>query len=459
MMLPDSQHRHKPIRNMNTKVTLGRNYILRQSTPALHTLFNTVTSKEYTISRELFFVLKIFKNNLLSLSTVRSYLEKNHVSFNFDQFDKMLLDQSFAGLLEESEEPYTTSDMERLPGLPDFVQCSPSIVELLMSERCNLRCKHCYQDSGPLRDADFPEISRLLNLCDELEDINIEILKITGGEPLLFRHFNRLAEKLATKKYQKVILTNGLLIRDSLINIVKDKNFKFGISIDGGSKEIHEFTRGKNTFDKTVKNIKKLLDNGIRCSIATTIHKENIKDIQNIFDLAFQQIGVSALNINIMEPIGRGIYNNYLCLDDDEYKRLKDEIASQKKKYPGKKIEISDVKDLYDTEAAKGNKIYCAAGTSLMALSPSLHIYPCLYGIGKPEFSMGRAGDSKLMDIWGANAWSLFRGDIDLSDLPACSGCKFNMKCGARNCRLKPLSIGLNFYAPLPFCKRSEAIC
>ncbi len=57
-----------------------------------------------------------------------------------------------------------------------------SILQVHPSRRCNLRCKHCYSDSGPDVDATM-ELGQLLRLVDDAAGLGYDVLSVSGGEP------------------------------------------------------------------------------------------------------------------------------------------------------------------------------------------------------------------------------------------------------------------------------------
>lgn len=437
-------------------LTLGKNYILRRIAQESFQLFNTLSAVEYQISKELYFTLKIFKHNAISKGDVYTYLKNKGVNFSIDKFDVLLQKPDFSNLLVFSDQPNSLIEEIDLYDFPSFVENSPSRVDLVLTEKCNLQCKHCFQESSPLNPMDFSPINALISLCDELEGLNIQALKITGGEPLIYPHINELLSHLANKNYAKIILSNGILINDTLIDIVKEKNFRFTISLDGESEKSHEFLRGKNTFHKTIKSLKKLSKYKIPFSITTTVHKYNYSEVRKICEFTHTELGVKKHGINIMLPMGRGNKNNSLCLTIEESNFVKNEIAKLSSKF-GKEfnIYINDDSELLTTGSAT-SKVRCNAGTKLIALSPQLGVYPCVYGIGVDEFEMGKVGKEKLIDIWRKNSWSAFRGGVNLDNLPECRSCSFKNKCGLKNCRLKPISQGKDFFAAVSYCKKNE---
>lgn len=439
------------------KVTLGKNYILRQESANMYTLFNAYSALEYKISKELYFILKIFKYNVLGKKEVYNYLKQNKIDFYIDDFEKLLNKPDLIDLLVESNYPYSKGeDNGRDSSLPSFVKNTPSRIDLLLTERCNLKCKHCFQESSPCSEKDFASSDKLIKLFDEFEELNIQALKISGGEPLLHPEIEILFEYLSRKKYAKVILSNGILITDRILEIVKGKNFIFTISLDGNTEATHEFLRGKNTFQKTIKVLKKLSQHNIPFSITTTVNKFTYKNIRDICLYVNSEFKIRKHGINLLLPIGRGSDSNSLCLTEQEVKFVKKEVSELNDLIGDSgNIYVNDDSELYNIES-NCDKIYCSAGTNIVALSPQLSVYPCVYGIGKEDYEMGQIGEEKLIDIWRKSDWYPFRGKVKLEDLSACSSCEFNSRCGLKDCRLKPVSQGESFFSAVSYCKKNR---
>jgi sulfatase maturation enzyme AslB (radical SAM superfamily) len=59
-------------------------------------------------------------------------------------------------------------------------------LEFQISDRCNLRCRHCYIGDGFHQDLSFEKILRILKEFEEIQGLR---LLLSGGEPLLHPHF------------------------------------------------------------------------------------------------------------------------------------------------------------------------------------------------------------------------------------------------------------------------------
>ena len=105
----------------------------------------------------------------------------------------------------------------------------PNRVVVVLTNKCNLSCYFCYQDRKSLPNAMSSD--DWINLIDTLET-NCHIT-ITGGEPLLFKDFEKIFLH-ASKRHTINIISNGTFLSKKFIDLfLSTKNFMvLSISID-----------------------------------------------------------------------------------------------------------------------------------------------------------------------------------------------------------------------------------
>lgn len=59
-------------------------------------------------------------------------------------------------------------------------------LNLRFTYHCNIRCRHCYNDSGPDRRRDRLDLQHMLSLVRDMPGAGIPGLNLTGGEPFLY---------------------------------------------------------------------------------------------------------------------------------------------------------------------------------------------------------------------------------------------------------------------------------
>jgi cyclic pyranopterin phosphate synthase len=91
-------------------------------------------------------------------------------------------------------------------------------LRISVTDRCNLRCQYCMPEEEyrwlPREEIlHFEEISALV---DVFADLGVDKVRLTGGEPLLRRHLDRLIRLLAAKPRLRdlAITTNGVLLAE-----------------------------------------------------------------------------------------------------------------------------------------------------------------------------------------------------------------------------------------------------
>lgn len=267
------------ILDINTKLTLSDEFILRRNESG-YSLFHVHSSVRYEITKELYAILDFFKYNLVSINEFLKILRNNEI--NIDSailFEKLKLIETPNLLINEST-PYRVnkpSDNYRMKVFPERI-------DWLITEKCNLACKHCLQSSTSMKENKNYNIQRLKELFDEMEEMDIETLKITGGEPLLANNAKEIFKLLSKKKFDKTILSNLMLLDDEWIDIFKNHTFHLSTSIDGCVKKSHDYMRGDGTFDVLTSNLKKLNRNNIPFASTVTIHPLNVGELSEIPD-------------------------------------------------------------------------------------------------------------------------------------------------------------------------------
>ena len=152
-----------------------------------------------------------------------------------------------------------------------------------ITHRCNLRCKHCYQeDYSAFEGSD--EIERILDqYCDLLKAYNCRgRLNITGGEPLTHPYLFELLRLAWSRGIKAGVLTNGTLIGEWEARRFRACHVDYvQISLDGMEK-VHDAIRGKGSFEKAVNGIYALKSQGIFTSISFTAQSNNYRELKKL---------------------------------------------------------------------------------------------------------------------------------------------------------------------------------
>lgn len=157
-------------------------------------------------------------------------------------------------------------------------------------QRCNLNCSYCYMyqhadQSWRQRPPFMSEeifgqlLDRVEEYCDGRPGREMN-LTFHGGEPMLIgaERFDRLVSMAVERLKDRVSLgmqTNGTLVDDEWIEVLKRHNLRVGVSLDGPP-EIHDLSRvdhaGRGSYSEVVQGLRKLQENRVFSSVLTVIN-------------------------------------------------------------------------------------------------------------------------------------------------------------------------------------------
>ncbi|MCF8051109.1 MAG: 12,18-didecarboxysiroheme deacetylase [Desulfobacterales bacterium] len=154
------------------------------------------------------------------------------------------------------------------------------------TQKCNLKCVHCYAHATDVSTEDELTTEEGRALIDDLAGYGVPVLLFSGGEPLVRKDLPELAAYAVEKGMRAVISTNGTLITPAVARTLKEIGLSYvGISLDG-MREVNDRFRGvKGAFDKAVEGIENSRTAGIKVGLRFTINKANAAEIPGIFDL------------------------------------------------------------------------------------------------------------------------------------------------------------------------------
>lgn len=175
----------------------------------------------------------------------------------------------------------------------------PLILKWSITDKCNLRCKHCYKSNFE-RETTKDDIDLIIK---ELTRNKIACVALTGGEPTLSNHFPYILKKLKKSKIKTEIASNGFFLSDNIIGHLKKYNVKrIQISLEGPNAKINDSIRGADTFNVVLNNIKKLISENIEVVIANTLNHYNCFFIDEMVEL-FMDLKAIALRFESYIPI------------------------------------------------------------------------------------------------------------------------------------------------------------
>jgi radical SAM protein with 4Fe4S-binding SPASM domain len=175
-----------------------------------------------------------------------------------------------------------------------------------ITKACNLKCIHCYNDSGPAPADNELSTAEAKNVLKDLAHFGTPVILFSGGEPLLRRDIFELLQFAHQLGLRTVLSTNGTLINADIAKKIKQHYVSYvGISLDGIG-EINDKFRGvSGAFGKAVEGIKNCQNENIRTGLRLTLIKQNARDLQNLFRFLEKEKIERACFYHLV-PSGRG---------------------------------------------------------------------------------------------------------------------------------------------------------
>ena len=154
---------------------------------------------------------------------------------------------------------------------------APFSAMLEVADRCNEVCVHCYQIQGQKGELDTHDWQRIM---DELADMGVLFLTISGGEATLRRDFLALIRYARSKRFAVKLFTNGLNMTDALAQALADEAVQeVQISLYSHRSEVHDWvTRVPGSWAKTVAGAEALIRSGVKVVLKSPMMSINADD-------------------------------------------------------------------------------------------------------------------------------------------------------------------------------------
>lgn len=188
----------------------------------------------------------------------------------------------------------------------------PTHLQFLLTERCNLSCRHCAVPTELSPATTELSTDDWYTVIERLGP-DVESLTLAGGEALLRRDVIDIALAAVGHGIPRVtIVSNGAVPATALLpGLVAAQRahdaLRLHVSIDGARARSHDWMRGFGSFDKVVRFARRTIDLGGRIDgVQTVLHRGNAHEVEAMSDLA-QSFGARFLVLFPLGPVGRGV--------------------------------------------------------------------------------------------------------------------------------------------------------
>lgn len=194
----------------------------------------------------------------------------------------------YCGTIEPSDALRYERKSSLLPShLLQFSQDKKPVIVWNVTNRCNLKCIHCYAKAISYECATKNELTtdEGFQLIDDLSNFGIPVLLFSGGEPLLRPDIIELLKYANQKGLRTVLSTNGTLITDEIALKLKNIGLSYvGISFDGLSKVNNKLRGVPNSFENALNGLRFCKKYNLKVGIRFTISNYNKQEIKSMFE-------------------------------------------------------------------------------------------------------------------------------------------------------------------------------
>ncbi len=197
-------------------------------------------------------------------------------------------------------------DMYRRTDAQIAGRATPCTVVIEPTDRCNLNCPGCYARSSA--DGNDLPFERMVEVVEQVIDMGVTLVTISGGEPFLREKADRTLTRLGERFHDRgfLVYTNGTLIDAEIAQRLGQVGNIFpAISVEGNEHQT-DARRGRGIYDQNRRARALLGENGVMTGFSATVTSENARSIcsDDFIDLRIEEGDLFGWFF-LMQPIGR----------------------------------------------------------------------------------------------------------------------------------------------------------
>lgn len=316
----------------------------------------------------------------------------------------------------------------------------PVCLYLEVTNRCNLLCETCprtFEELEPPGDMSWELFTKIV---DQVPNI-ARVVMHGVGEPMLVRKLPDMIRHLKARGTYVLFNTNGTLMQPKRFQELIDTGLdELRVSLDAADRESYVRIRGKDFFDRIVRDVGKFIACQRRVSAITphvslwlTGLKETIDQLPEFVRLA-AQMGITEVHLQrlVFDEIGYGkaTAGNSLFESGQEAERQAIGIAQEFARRLGVTLDASGATEPGLSLKRQEDRAWsaCRRPWSLMYFTAHGRALPCCIAPfsarGYSNYTLGDATQQDLREIWTSPAYRDFRRRL-LSDTPPapCQNC------------------------------------
>lgn len=199
----------------------------------------------------------------------------------------------------------------------DFNKTLPTMLSVLATKRCNLKCKFCICKDFP---TDWKDYELSVEVFNKIIELRIArkclVVCFAGGEPLLNQNIGDLVRIARNKNRIVGIISNGILLMEQIDNIIYAGTCDLQVSLYDNT-----LAKLENILSKTAHRIPINATYVLLKSRLDESEKNEFSNLVNIIKMC-KDVGCKSIKFNICEPVNSVTFNETICINDSVYNRF-----------------------------------------------------------------------------------------------------------------------------------------
>jgi radical SAM protein with 4Fe4S-binding SPASM domain len=287
---------------------------------------------------------------------------------------------------------------------------------------------------------------------DQLVAVNPSpMLILSGGEPLVCEDLPELSAYAASRGATVVVGTNGTMLTDARIGLLKDAGVRgVAVSVDYLEESRHDGFRGAaHALERTVGALERLRAHRLDFVVQTTATPDNVDEVPAVVEWAAAQ-GAVCFNLYFLVPTGRGA--DLPDLAPDRIEALLGVLVEAERRHRGVMMVrakcaphfMRRVHEATPDSPILSYRTRCPCGIDYCRITPDGKVTPCPY---MPTVA-GDLRERSFGEIWSGSAVfdALRRRELG----GKCGRCEYRLVCGG--CRARALATNGDYLAADPSC-------
>ena len=364
---------------------------------------------------------------------------------------------------------YERDSRQLPPGMLQFSTDERPLVVWNTTNRCNLRCQHCYLSaedrdySGELTNQQAKEF------IYDLAEMKAPVLLFSGGEPLLRKDLFELGRLAADLGLRPVLSTNGTLITEEAAQKLLEAGFQYvGISIDGAPPTHDLFRVKEGAFEQALVGLRNANKVGLKTGVRFTVNRLNQVDLNEVLNI-IEREGIPRFCMYHLVYSGRGKELADLDTSKEEKRLIMDQVIKRTLDLYNQGVEVeilttdnhADGIYLYNYilthQPERSQEILellqmhggCSAGTKFANVDPQGNVHPCQFW---QHYTLGNVKERKFSEIWNDKDEPLLVSLRNKQNLVTgrCGECQYKTYCAG--CRIRAEAVHGDVWAEDPAC-------